>query len=205
MIPAYDIVAVNVYFGQIIYRIPLLLPGYPMVGIDDLDIGIAEIPLVSVDKYVISARHGKIFNPIAGKDIDLHSVIRYEKMVSPAHNGMGGVIEQIVCIKGQYVLRRQVIVKKFLMQVDRGLDIQAVILIVGENHPFGKGQDRVFGRIVSGHKGDRAVEQGECLAVCQMGFLGILKTAQADMLSLVGDRRTVIQSTVFSAGRKDAG
>ena len=61
------------------------MPGnmaYSMIGVLDLNIAITEVRGISIDKAIVNARAGKVFNSIAGMDICLHAIFGDKQMIA---------------------------------------------------------------------------------------------------------------------------
>ncbi len=117
-------------------------PKDPVIGIDDLNIGKAKIRIISVDETVIPSADGEGTDPVAAANVDLHSVIGHKQVAAPFHDLMGGVVKQILLIKGQMLFRRQIVEEIPGINVDRRRQIHTVIPKIQKCNDFGKGQNQ---------------------------------------------------------------
>lgn len=90
----------DVDFSSIYFGSSLIFAGDAVVGIDYFNIAVPEVIGIAIDETVINAGTGKIFDAISGMDVSLHPVFCDKQVVPAAHNGMVGVIEQVVRIEG---------------------------------------------------------------------------------------------------------
>ena len=97
----------------------------PAVAVDHADIGIAEVRIVPVQKDIVLSRHRKGLDPVALHQVFLHAVGGDKKMPSPLHDGMAGIIEEVLHIKLELRIRIQEIGKVGLVEQDRIMDIDA--------------------------------------------------------------------------------
>lgn len=94
-----DIIPMNMNFSGVDFGGSPIPAGNAVVGVEYFDVAISEIICVTIDETVINAWPGKIFDSISGMDVCLHSVFGDKKMISAAHNGMVGIIEQVIRIE----------------------------------------------------------------------------------------------------------
>ena len=66
-----------------------------VIDVVDLQIFPAEVRRISVDKTIIHAWNSVAFYAIALGQRLLHSVVGHKIMISPAHDLMGRIIEQV--------------------------------------------------------------------------------------------------------------
>ena len=83
----------NMDFSRIDFPCAFVLASNAVVGVEYFDITVAEIVCIAIDKTIINAKAGKVFDSISGMDVCLHTIFCDEQMVSSAHNRMVGVIE----------------------------------------------------------------------------------------------------------------
>ena len=131
-----NIISMDVDFSSVNFGGSLLPAGNTVVGIEYFDVAVPEVICVTIDETVINARTGKVFDAISGMDVCLHSVFCDKKVISAAHDGMIGVIEQIVCIKCQDISGRQIVGEEIALQVNGGLYIEAIVFKIDEGNPF---------------------------------------------------------------------
>jgi len=112
----------------------------PGKAVNNLDISIAKISGISVDKPVIPALYRVVFDAVAGHDVDLHTVICHKEVAAPTAYGMGTVIEEVVNVKDKIFGGTEKIEKKAFFHVDRGLDVDPVVPVVDQDDPLEKGQ-----------------------------------------------------------------
>lgn len=94
------IISMYVDFSSIYFGSSLIFAGDAVVGIDYFNIAVPEVIGIAIDETVINAGTGKIFDAISGMDVSLHPVFCDKQVVPAAHNGMVGVIKQVVRIEG---------------------------------------------------------------------------------------------------------
>lgn len=122
-IGADDVIALNMDPGKISEDAAFPDPGNAIIRVYADDIGIAEIPAVTVGKIVIPAFYGKIAYAVTVQDIDLHAVIGYKQMPSALHDLVAGIVKQIVDIKGINDILAVIIEEKFVFNINRIFDI----------------------------------------------------------------------------------
>ena len=91
------------YFHLISCTAALNSGGHAIVAVDDLNILIAQILIISIDKTIIPAFHSVVFDAIPAHDIDLHAVVRHKTMAAPAQDPAGGIVKQIIKIEDKEI------------------------------------------------------------------------------------------------------
>ena len=106
--------AVSLYMntGAVAAGSPLHHGADSMISVADLQIFPAEISGVPVQKFIIHAGYSVILDAVAGGNIDLHTIVRYKVVAASSHDFVGGIVEQVIGIKFQYMIRGQIVVKK---------------------------------------------------------------------------------------------
>ena len=122
-IGSYNVISFNMDPGEITEGAVFFDPCNAKIGIYADNVGIAEIPVVTVGKIIVPAFYGKITYAVTVQDIDLHSVIGYEQMASPFHDLVAGIIKQIVDVKGINDILAVIIEEKFVFNINRVFDI----------------------------------------------------------------------------------
>ncbi len=116
----------------------------------------------------------------------MHTIVRYKVVAASSHDFVGGIVEQVIGIKFQYMIRGQIVVKKAGPDVNGGPQIDAVVPEVQENHPFFKVQHGGGAVVLQGQFRSCSYQPGSG-AIGQMGQQGVLITAQADMPVPIGE------------------
>ncbi len=103
--------------------------GFPDTVIDVIDFQIlsAEIGRVVIYKAIIHAGDAIAFDPVSGGKRKLHAVVGYKIVISAAHDLMGRIIEEIFHVEFQYMMRRQIVIKKLLPQINGIAEIQSIV------------------------------------------------------------------------------
>ena len=70
-----------------------------MVTVDDHNIGIAEVTVISVDKLIVSSGNSVRADAVAGEDGILHAIVADEQMPLPLLDLAAGIVEQVVNVK----------------------------------------------------------------------------------------------------------
>ncbi len=128
------------YFCLVISASFFRYGGHAVVTVDDLDIFIAQILAVAVDKTIIPALHGVIPDTVTVQDIDLHTVVGHEIMSASAGDPAGRVIEQVIQIEDKKIRRRKKVIEEPGTDIDRRCEIDRIVPKIKQADPFGKGQ-----------------------------------------------------------------
>ena len=151
----------------------------PVIAVEDLDIFVPVVIGITVDEAVVSSLNPIIFDAVTGGDIDLHPVIRHEEMAAPFHDLVRGIEKQIIQIKFQDVIRCEIVLKKFFVDIDGSGNVDAVVPEIEQTDPFGKSERT---GIVIGTNCDTGVMQNPApVQICLVGLCLRGKTAQTDM------------------------
>ena len=113
-----------------------------MVTVQNLDIFIAEIIGITVDKTIVAVFYCIVFNAVTVCNIDLHAVVCNEKVPATLHDLVGGIIKQIIPVETQNGMRSKIIFKIFLAEINGGCKVKAIVTEIEKNHPFFKGNYR---------------------------------------------------------------
>lgn len=147
-VPADDPVTIAMDSGFIDKGIIFLDTKYSVKTVDDLDICIAEIFIIPIDETEIPAGNGIIADAITGEDVYLHTIVCHKEMAATAADTVPGVVKQVINVESEEVIWIKIIVKKVLFQVDRSLDVHAIIAEIYKSDPFGKGERSGISAIV---------------------------------------------------------
>ena len=176
---------------------------HAVIAVDDFYIFIAQVLAVPVDKPIVPAFHGIVFDAVSAHYINLHPIIRNKKMPSPAHDFVGRIIKQVINVKFKDILWRKIILEIFFPHINRRGKINIVIPEIDKTYPLTKRQDLPAGIGADGKGGIRKER-----AALQIGAVGNKSrgiTAQTDMFFLMGQGSPVIYRPVFFLCRKHAG
>lgn len=98
-----------------------------MINVVYLEIFPAKVRGIIIDKGKIHSADRVIFDAVARTNIHLHTVVRDKIVIAPAHNFVGGVIEKIVGVKLQNVIRGKIVIKQLLAYIYGIAEIDAVV------------------------------------------------------------------------------
>ena len=178
-------------------------PAHAVKTVHDFNVFIAVIQGIPVDKPVIPAFHGIIFNTIPGGNAHLHAIIRYKQMIPTSHDFMGGVVKQIVQVKFQNHVHCEIIFKIPASDIDRIGNIDSIVPEVHQTYPLSKRKQHILPVSL---KQDRSViDDLQGFSVCLMGGLPGCEAAQADMFVLICDGSAEIDASVFFSCCKNSG
>ena len=140
------VVSVDVDEDLVFFDIVLRDLKNTVVAIDDDDIGIPVIRIVSVGKLIVPARNGIGLDTVSCEDRVLHSIVIDKEMTVPLLNFVAGIVEQIVNIKFQFQRGREKIAEISFAQINRVFTIQTVTAEVQQNDRFVVGEPAAIGK-----------------------------------------------------------
>ena len=129
LIMSNDIIALHMNDGFKFLHAAQNVSAHALVPIDNLNVEIAKIRLIAVDKTIIPVQDCMRTDAITIQNIDLRSVIGDKKMLSPLHDFMGRIIKEIVNIEFIDKLTRKIIKKVPLLHVNRRGNIDSLISV----------------------------------------------------------------------------
>ena len=89
-VAANDPVSITVDSGFVDQGVIFLDTGYPIKTVDDLNIFIAEIFIVAIDKPKIPAGNSIIADTVTGEDVNLHAIVCHKEMTAAAADTVCG-------------------------------------------------------------------------------------------------------------------
>jgi hypothetical protein len=94
-----DIVSLYMNCSLITGSALLLLQGYPHIMIQNLDILVAVVCVISVYEYIIPAGNGELPDSIAGQNAVLAAVMADEPVTTALLDSMGRIKKQIIPVE----------------------------------------------------------------------------------------------------------
>ena len=201
-IAPHQIIAMNMNADSINVLSVFVFTADAVIGIQYLYIFTAEIGGITVDKAKIPTFHSVVFDTVAGDQINLHTIVGHEIVITPAHDFMGGIIEQIIHVKFQNLCGTHVVVKQFLTHIDGFAKVNAIVAEIYDADPFFEGEGRACVKLHQIYRG--IIQKPTALKVGGMSQMGSIVTAQTDMFSTIGQGCTKIRRAVLSVGGTDA-